>query len=464
MRTLACLSFALLPLLVSAQQISVSDSITRFGITEKGIPAGEMANSRIGEEGSTLLSSDGKVELIFPAGAVQKKTVISIQPVTNLAPNGNGYAYEMKPSGIHLQKPVRIIFHYSNEETEGSLSTLLNMATQDEEGHWSPLKEVEIDTINHTVSASISHFSYYAIYGKVKLRPSSARVRVNETVRLIMTSIFEYNGDESLEETSLLGTKLSGPPAWSANAVPGGNAAVGTVSASVAFSSLYKAPARVPHQNPVAVTAEIKGSTGVIDGKSFNNLKLVSNITVYDKAWEVKLESTMKGGSKQAWGGLITYADAGSFLFSMEKAEPAVLNVKNHLEKMTNNCTKLVLNPTTCTGLIHISTVRSIKVTPANPPSEPFPRVEIWFVPFPVEITKYRFTCPPPPGVKESANGTIDESTTARGMPSPMFMLSHMPSLPSYLKFIAKEGEQVIGQMGEPGSEVYYKMSVNMVK
>ena len=72
------------------------------------------------KDGGTLVSRDGTVELIIPAGALSKKTNMSIQPITNLMPNGNGLAYSLEPSGIQFQKPVQLVFHYDPEESEDS--------------------------------------------------------------------------------------------------------------------------------------------------------------------------------------------------------------------------------------------------------------------------------------------------------------------------------------------------------
>ncbi len=243
-----------------------------------------------------------------------------------------------------------------------------------------------------------------------------------------------------------------------------GNNLTGIVSASQNFSSIYKAPSQVPDQNPVAVSVEFKGSsTGIIE-KQFKNLKLVSNILIYDDAWEVKMTGKILGFSRDAWGGLVVNRDEGSFILSLEKNEPAVVSIKNHLEVLINNCTRTILNPTTCTGIFHIAGTKRIKVTPANPPAQPYQIVEIWFVQHPIELTRYQFICPPPPGIKESAIGKIDLASGFGKAPPAMLLFFGMPAIPSYLKFVAKDGEQVLIQKGEENSEVFYKIWVKKNK
>ena len=39
-----------------------------------------------------------------------------------------------------------------------------------------------------------------------------------------------------------------------------------------------------------------------------------------------------------------------------------------------------------------------------------------------------------------------------------------IPALPMYLKFMAKDGEQIIATQGSPGSELYYKIWVRKLK
>ena len=90
------------------------DSTTAFGRAE-----GEETSKEIGKDGGSLATKDGIVELIFPEGALSKKKKISIQPIINHAINGRGKAYRFEPSGLQFDKPVTIVFHYSEDEIAG---------------------------------------------------------------------------------------------------------------------------------------------------------------------------------------------------------------------------------------------------------------------------------------------------------------------------------------------------------
>jgi hypothetical protein len=452
MKKINVFTFLLFSMIASSQGVTTQDTVIRFGITGRGKPDGEKTEMKIGKEGGSFTSSDGKVRLIFPEGALSKKTTISIQPTTNLGPNSNGKAYQMEPSGMNFQQPVQIIFYYTGDETEGSLPGLMGIALQDDKGLWSPLNNVELDTVLKTVKAGIIHFSSYINYATAKIEPSSAKVKVNGSLRLRII----YTADPDDDLLSPLGTtEPNYNEIWSANGIPRGNSAVGLISVSQNKSAIFQAPAQVPQQNPVAVSVQASYS-----GKR-NASTLVSNITIYDDAYEIKMVATLKGGSPEAWGGIVTYRDEGSFIVSLEKNKPAVINIKNKLEIVTDNCLKRISNPTTCTGILHVAGARQIKVTPANPPGQPYPIVEIWFAQYPTELTRFTFDCPPPPSTKGRSRGEVGLAT---GTPPPLLMFFGMPALPTYIKFIAKDEDQIIMEKGSPGSEIYYKFSVRKIK
>jgi len=458
MKKIIAFIFLFVTVTASAQNIPSNDTTARPAITAIGKPDGEKTEMKIGKEGGGITSSDGKVSLIFPEGALSKKTTISIQPTTNLAPNGNGKAYRMEPSGINFQQPVQIIFNYTENETEGNSPELLGIAMQGEKGQWSSLNKAVADTVAKTLTADIRHFSSYVNFRWAKIYPSSARVKVNGSLRLKIRALVPLDGDGEADElASLGGVEKQQVIKWSVNNIPKGNSTVGLVSVSENNSAIYQAPVQIPAQNPVTVTAEQQLSTSFLN--RYNVSKLVSNITIYDDAYEVKMVSVISGGSPNAWTGVVTYRDEGSFIVSLEKNKPAVINIKNRLEVFTNNCyAKTILNPTTRTGLFHVAGTRQIKVTPANPPGQPYPVVEIFFIPYPIELTRYKQTCPPPPGVKETVTATIDLSNMA------MLMFMGKPAIPEYIKFIANDEEQVLFESPKGMKEIYYKVSVKKIK
>ena len=95
-----------------------------------------------------------------------------------------------------------------------------------------------------------------------------------------------------------------------------GHSSIGIISASQNYSAIFQAPAQIPAQNPVAVTVQ---PDYIGFSKRYAQIKLVSNISIYDDAYEVKMESVIKSGGKGEWGGVKTVRDNGSFIVSLEK-------------------------------------------------------------------------------------------------------------------------------------------------
>ena len=129
---------------VSAQNEVAEDTAATPLLPQWENPMGKKTEIKMTKDGGSLKSSDGMAELIFPAGAVSKKTDISIQPITNLMANGNGMAYRFEPSGIQFKQPVKVIFHYDEEEIKDSMQLLLGIAMQDETGQWLGLNKTDL--------------------------------------------------------------------------------------------------------------------------------------------------------------------------------------------------------------------------------------------------------------------------------------------------------------------------------
>src|ERR1700730_3027063 len=98
---------------------SVPDEPTQTGI---GTPVGDLVSKTIGKDGGTISSADGNAELIFPAGALDVATEISIQAITNTVPNGFGNSYSFLPEGIKFLQPVTLKFHYTPENLASTLA------------------------------------------------------------------------------------------------------------------------------------------------------------------------------------------------------------------------------------------------------------------------------------------------------------------------------------------------------
>ena len=74
------LLFLYLHLTVSAQADNLTIRYLRMdSVTALGKPTGEQVSQEIGKDGGTISSEDGRIELIFPEGALSKKKKIKIK-------------------------------------------------------------------------------------------------------------------------------------------------------------------------------------------------------------------------------------------------------------------------------------------------------------------------------------------------------------------------------------------------
>jgi hypothetical protein len=453
---LLSIGYCLLPTLAHAQDgRNIKDSFL-YKPTAIGEPNGEKNIAAIDKEGGRVISADKKIELVFPEGALAAKTTISIQPITNTSIDGVGKGYQLEPSGTQFQKPVQLIFHYTDKDMEDGSPQLMSIAMQNEKGVWYGLGMVKLDTVSKTITGNIKHFSSWALSWGISLRPEKTRVRVSKTVdiKAIPRPVFDKDRSQRLEVyQGIFGANHDNPIGWYANLVLNGDPDNGSFPGSDSYPFMtwtvtYKAPAKVPSKNPVEIMMAIVGVDLGLGGEKMTLFKRCY-IEVYDNEYEVKMESVIKSGGKGVWGGIRTDIDKGSFIVSLDKKEPAVIKIINNLEVMTDDCKNILLNPTTCTGLLHVAGTKGIKVTPANPPGQPYPIVEIWFVPFRMEFSKVSYNCPPPQGYTQG---------NATGTTSAMPALGY--AFPQYLKFIARDGEQIIIESPKDSEEGYLKVWV----
>lgn len=240
--------------------------------TAVGDPAGPLVSKQIGINGGIITSADGKVELQIPAGALNGNTDISIQAITNNAPNGISNAYRFSPDGMRFSTAVTLKFHYTATDIASTLPDLLGIAFQESTGIWWRVNNFSNDNVNKIISAPIMHFSDWTEFGVMNITPSSATLRINKSLNLNVTYVNAISEDSEL---SPILEKL-GKISWSASA--------GVLSATPDNndkSRFFKAPSTVPSQNPVAVSAQVQINFRY-HGKTFNNTTLVSNISIYN--------------------------------------------------------------------------------------------------------------------------------------------------------------------------------------
>lgn len=230
----------------------------------KGTTTGTAATQMIDGTGGTVTSSDGRLEVIVPAGMFTTATEVGIQPITNTAPNGVGVAYRLTPEGTTFSQPVTVKFHLDATQMMGLDSTFV--ATQHADGLWYSQPHQTRDASATTVSVPAKHFSDWTISNKLIVTPEQSRVKVmtNATFRAMVVLTKDGNdlakpsGDTEVkvpDARPLEGGELQGEWKWQVNLVTGGDSTNGTIASLNDYGN-FTAP-KVP-PTPAKVTVSFK--------------------------------------------------------------------------------------------------------------------------------------------------------------------------------------------------------------
>lgn len=252
-------------------------------ITDVGVPSGAPISATIGSSGGTLTSSDRKLTVSIPPGALSANTLISIQPISNEGPQALGTAYRIGPESVKFNQPVKLIFHYDDQLLGGTPDDFLWIITQDDDRSWNALLKSAIDKSTKTVTVSTDHFSDWALgkFISLSLSPSSKTLKRGDSVKLQVSGFARdtHSGNDELAPLVPLSategdvltalTPIAAAEArwidfrvkgWTLN---GASAPVSGSSGSLtpsALSATYKAPNSRPSVNPVAVSVSLETS------------------------------------------------------------------------------------------------------------------------------------------------------------------------------------------------------------
>jgi hypothetical protein len=365
-------TIVLLPSAVLAQG-NLTDTTTKPLVTPIGDLLGNAVTAKMDSKGGLVTSADGKLEIIFPAGALDVETPISVQATHNELTEDDEGSYQLEPSGLTFKKPLQLTFHYSGSNDNADLKSV---GWQDSKGQWYLAKNTVTDTIHKTVTTFANHFSGWAKFDKLSLVPRSASVKVNKTIRFVVSKFETYpaassSGDDELAvpqtldgDDALLATPEGVPSfytsAWSANSIVNGDHEVGTLmkqDAKNSWAATYKAPASVPSGNPVAVSVQIYSD------KKTRKLLLTSNVTVIGDQYHFTYIHIDENGC-------YFLVDSSSCIFNFEKDKVSISNIINY--KPTSDwpncggCRYDWTNKATIKGLTEITGIAGSAVTPSK--------------------------------------------------------------------------------------------------
>ena len=438
----------LLPMVTQAQSDSIKMQTKLSDSTGFGTPDGKLISKEIGTDGGQIVSEDGRVELIFPAGALAKNTIISIQPRTNPAPNGVGQSYWFEPSGIQFQKPVQINFRYTDEESEICPADWMSLGIQDHKGKWTFIDYESFDTVSKTLKGFIHHFSGVSNIDDVRIVPDKRIIRINEKTMIMvidMASISPDGTHYSDTSYSAASIPLNNSVLWYANGVLRGNDQTGRISGgelvytsdSKIIVATYTAPRIMSltllENNPMEISTEIYRKTrkGKVLRKRIRTFILL--IDEYDVKVNAIVDNTSAGPFTQKW------TDESSFRITIGKAlglsKITISDTTNNLYKLekenytNNHCQFVYQNSATCKGLIHVVGISGSGISGGS--ADAYVTATVDFIKIPWEFPNVKITC--------------------RGESVPTLQPPPMPAYPRNIKFQLKPGtfsEAYIGAAG----------------
>lgn len=296
-------SFAalLLTLLLGMQACTTPDSEVnpdtnpdKGTVTEVGKPLAAPTSKIIGAAGGAITTPDGKLTLTFPAGALDKETTVTIQPVENKAINGIGIGYEFGPDGSKFAKPITFTYHYTDEEMIGASPEAMGLATQTKDHSWVLERFAKVDKEAHTITGQLKHFSWWSLITFYAMSPQQAVLGPSQTVDIEIIQAGDIPAiptKESDYDVDMLTPLLQLPvkPLLIKNISLNGNSnlsqttTAGYPDGEISYNHLatgavvqYRAPATIPKKNPAAISVEL-----ALPSKAM--FMLVCNVTIQNE-------------------------------------------------------------------------------------------------------------------------------------------------------------------------------------
>ena len=128
-------------------------------------PAGQPQGgaTEVGPAGGTVTSADGTTTLEIPANALGAPVSITVEPalVYPAATVVIG-VFDFGPNGTQFAVPATLTYTYDPASLPPGADPARFVVAVEESGGWTSLPTT-VDTMNHTVSAQVSHFSLYGV-------------------------------------------------------------------------------------------------------------------------------------------------------------------------------------------------------------------------------------------------------------------------------------------------------------
>lgn len=126
---------------------------------------GDQGTGVIGPSGGTVSADNNAAAVTFPANAFSSGTTVTVATSQTAPPSNRlvtGTAYDFGPSGQFAAPAVLTLKYSPANIPAGALESRLVIYTASA-GTWQAVPGSTVDLVAHTVSATVDHFSTYAI-------------------------------------------------------------------------------------------------------------------------------------------------------------------------------------------------------------------------------------------------------------------------------------------------------------
>ncbi|MBX3599674.1 MAG: fibronectin type III domain-containing protein [Rubrivivax sp.] len=283
-----------------------------------GAASGAAAEAAVPATGGSVETAGGQARLLLAGGAVPAGTAVSLQPITNTAPGGQGAGVRVHVAAVPA-RPLTLVLRY-DAALDGQADGL-GVAVQRPDGSWLAAPVSSVDKAARTltvqlppalagggvagvqaaaasrsatparVSLDLDVVTYLDFY----LSPRQATVRTGATqllvphARTLVATGRVCVPDATIgclwmpildtREVPFENSKAGYARRWVVFAEEGGTAALGTVTPRSGSGAVYRAPAQLPTPNPVLVSFV---STHERSGRT---LTLTASIRVGEPVW-----------------------------------------------------------------------------------------------------------------------------------------------------------------------------------
>ena len=296
--------------------------------TAKGTVNGPAASKQIGSSGGELVSADGYVKIIVPAGAVSGNTAFTIQPITNTASENDPAhkAYRLLPEGHNFAKPVKVIFEYTANDLNGTSEDLLTALYQSDDGSWLRVP-ASLNKNANTIEISTMHFSDWQVRGAIEIWGKDA-LAPGESSMMHLFGMYD-NDDVTGVLTPLTSSGWDGQilstDGWRIVSGPGSLSAVANDPGPVFYQKKYTAPASVTTAQKAEIAVTVSGNIIIPDSSAPNGKRAFQQITLL-KEILIYPASFMAGtfGSKDLTFSNVVYTSGQGFAISARNGQEEI--------------------------------------------------------------------------------------------------------------------------------------------